>query len=87
LSPEVFAKEHIPDSINIPQGEINRLEEKFSRDKEIIVYCASADCDASTRVAKTLQEHGFTNVYDYAEGLKGWKEAGNSTAGVVSGEV
>jgi rhodanese-related sulfurtransferase len=87
LSPEAFAKEHIPDSINIPQSEIDRFEEKFARDKEIIVYCASKECDASPKTANVLQEHGFTKVYDYAEGLKGWKNAGNSTAGAVSNAV
>ena len=81
LSPEAFEKEHIPGSINIPKGNEDEFEARFAKDKEIVVYCASMDCDASTRVARELVERGFTSVYAYEAGMRRWKEAGNDSEG------
>ena len=81
LGPANFAKEHIPGSINIPVDEVNRFESKFSKDKEIIVYCASPDCDASPKVAQELMKRGFVDVHDYEEGMSDWKRAGNAVEG------
>lgn len=75
LGSEQFAKEHIPNSINIPKGREDEFEKRFSHDKEIIVYCASPECDASPNVAKDLQERGFERVLDFEGGMSSWKEA------------
>jgi rhodanese-related sulfurtransferase len=75
LNPEVFAKEHIPASINIPAGNEQEFEKRFSKEKDIILYCANSDCDASPTVAKRLAEKGFANVYDYEAGMQDWKKA------------
>lgn len=77
LPHEAFAQERIPGSINIPQGEEDRFDERFDKDKEIIVYCASFDCHASPSVARELTQRGFTAVRDYEGGIKAWKEAGH----------
>lgn len=77
LSPESFEEEHIPGSINIPQGEEEKFEQRFAKDKEIIVYCASESCDASPKAAEELRDRGFSKIYDYADGMKDWKEADN----------
>lgn len=89
LSYDEYAKEHIPNSINIPVEEINKFEEHFSREKELIVYCSSYNCDAAERAAEALAERGFQRVYDFEEGLDGWKRAGQSINGVEAsiGEV
>lgn len=81
LGPDSFEERHIPGSINIPRGEEQRFEQKFSKNKQIVVYCASPSCDASPKTARELQERGFDNVYDYAEGLKDWREADNPIKG------
>lgn len=84
-----YAKEHIPNSINIPADEIRKFEEHFSKEKELIVYCSSYDCDAAEKAAEALAERGFQRIYDLEEGLAGWKRAGNSINGVEAsmGEV
>lgn len=89
LSYSEYAKEHIPNSINIPVEEINKFEEHFSKEKELIVYCSSHDCDAAEKAAEELAERGFQRVYDYEEGIVGWKRGGNSINGVAAsmGEV
>lgn len=82
LSYDEYAKEHIPNSINIPIGEINKFEEHFSKEKEVIVYCSSYNCDAAEKAAEELAERGFQRIYDFEEGLDGWKRAGQSINGV-----
>jgi hydroxyacylglutathione hydrolase len=77
LGQDAFEAEHIPGSINIPVGHEALFEERFAKDKEIIVYCASPSCTASPSVAKALTEHGFNRVLDYEGGMSDWKEAGN----------
>lgn len=80
LGKDAFEREHIPHSINIPQGDEDTFERRFSRDKEIIVYCASRDCDASPKTARELARRGFTDVKDFEAGMKGWKTAGGALA-------
>lgn len=80
LKREQFIEEHIPGSINIPLNRLeDRAEEQLDPDEEIVVYCASTSCQASPKAWKLLDRMGYDNVWDYQEGLKGWKEAGNET--------
>jgi rhodanese-related sulfurtransferase len=76
LGEDAFREEHIPASINIPKGEEDEFERRFEKSKEIVVYCASPDCDASPSVARNLAERGFENVLDYEAGMSEWKDAG-----------
>ncbi|MFP4647013.1 MAG: rhodanese-like domain-containing protein [Candidatus Acetothermia bacterium] len=84
LSEEEYEKGHIKGAINIPLPEIGReAKKRFDSDEKIVVYCADLSCEASPEAAKKLDALGFENVYDYEEGKKGWREAGNPT---VSGK-
>lgn len=76
LSREDFEKEHIPGSINIPLLNIETVEKKFDKGKEIVVYCASESCPASEKAASKLEERGFRNVVDFRDGTDGWKKSG-----------
>lgn len=76
LGADAFREQHIPGSINIPKGEEEEFERRFEKDKEIIVYCASPDCDASPTVARELADRGFDSIRDYEAGMSEWKEAG-----------
>ena len=86
LTPDVFDEKHIPNSVNIPLSEIDQFERRFSKDKDIIVYCASSDCDASRRAASALRQRGFSHVAAYEGGIADWEQAhqpieGRSVAG------
>lgn len=76
LPQDSFIQEHIRTSVNVPVDEDNftsRVEQiAGSKEREVVVYCASFDCDASTRAAEKLQQEGFTQVYDYEGGTKDW---------------
>lgn len=81
LKPDTFDKEHIPGSINIPRGSEDVFEQRFAKDKEIIVYDDSLECKASTEVARELARRGFHRVKDYEEGIREWKEHDNVVHG------
>ena len=80
LPREEFEREHIPRSMNVPVGHLEQLEKRFEKSKPIIVYCASSECEASPKAAKELARMGFERVFDFEQGLKGWKEAGHGVA-------
>jgi rhodanese-related sulfurtransferase len=84
LGKEVFEKEHIPGSANIPITEEfgNKIKEKYpDKDRKIVVYCASFECHSSPAAAKRLEQMGYTNVYDYEGGMKDWKDGGYPVEG------
>jgi rhodanese-related sulfurtransferase len=75
LLPVSYNTWHIPGAVNM---QIDEIEKKapglFKKDDEIIVYCASFECQASTRAAKEFERLGFLNVLDFKGGKKEWKE-------------
>ena len=78
LSKDSFEAKHVPKSINIPVEELEQKapSELPDKNKEIIVYCASTECQASPKAAKKLVEMGYTSVTDYEAGVAGWQDAG-----------
>lgn len=79
LAPEDYTEYHIPGAINVPLDE--QFEEEIStavpdKDKTVIVYCMSADCDASSKAAQRLESLGYSHVLDYESGKQDWKRAG-----------
>jgi rhodanese-related sulfurtransferase len=81
LGRKEFERRHIKGAINLPLMEIGHMaKERFDPETEIVVYCADADCQASPKAAKKLENLGFRNVYDYEGGKKDWVEAGYETA-------
>jgi hypothetical protein len=54
LAPKDFEREHIPGSIDIPVRSEGGFEQRFDKNKEIIVCCAPPSRDASDRSAKRL---------------------------------
>jgi nucleoside-diphosphate-sugar epimerase/rhodanese-related sulfurtransferase len=82
LSEKDFQKEHIPGSSNVPVDRkdlATAVEDRVSGDKDhkIVVYCASPQCDASSKAAQALERAGFTNVQRYEGGMQEWKNAGH----------
>ena len=78
LSKDSFEAKHVPKSISIPVDDLEQRApaELPDKDKEIIVYCANLQCQASPTAAKKLEEIGYTNVTDYENGIAGWQDAG-----------
>ena len=84
LDEEHFPDTQIPGSINIPQSRddfVQRVEQEAgTTNQKIVVYCASTECSSSPKAAKKLEEAGFSNVFDFEAGAKGWEAAGQPLA-------
>ena len=77
--PEKYWREaHLPGAIQIDYTEIGKKAEKLLPDKEskIVVYCASTECQNSTKASRNLESLGYKEVYEYVEGKQDWTEAG-----------
>lgn len=81
LAPEAFARERIPESINIPAQDVDAFERRFEKGKELVLYCASPSCDASPKVARELVRRGYNRVVDYEGGVSDWREGGQPLEG------
>ena len=77
LPQKYFDAEHLPGALNIPHDEIQARAPDMLPDNEafIVVYCASTDCRNSKIATDTLQQMGYTNAFEYAEGKQHWLEA------------
>lgn len=78
LPATVFAGGHLPGAINLPSDDI--LEQASARlpdrDATLVVYCASATCKRAGLSAGRLEQLGYTHIFHYQEGKKGWLAEG-----------
>lgn len=78
LGAESFEKTQIPGAINVPLNDsafTARVEQEAGgKDKPVVVYCASQQCDSSEKAAKKLDDAGFTDVSRYTGGAAAWQE-------------
>ena len=78
LPRKYYEAEHLPGAINVPHDEVQATATRLIPDKSgpVIVYCANTECRNSHTAAEAMRELGYSLVYEYTEGKKGWKEAG-----------
>jgi rhodanese-related sulfurtransferase len=78
LPEEVYAQGHLPGAANIHPRRADELAPSLLPDPHarIVVYCGSATCDASLRVAQRLGHLGYHNVHRYTAGKHDWITAG-----------
>jgi hydroxyacylglutathione hydrolase len=81
LGEDAYAACHIQGSINVPFDRLATTAASWQKNKEIIVYCSSAQCSASKKAYALLVGLGFINVYEYAGGMKEWREKGLPVGG------
>jgi|SRR3989338_1554998 len=75
LPRESYEQEHIQGAISLPLGEIDEnAAGLLNKEETIVVYCASFECQASTKAAEKLQALGYKKALDYKGGLKDYKE-------------
>ena|SRR5690606_15633634 len=78
LPRDAFNQAHIRTSVNVPVDNSHFIDTVESicgsKERKVVVYCASFDCDASTQAAQELEKAGFHQVYDYEGGTKDWIE-------------
>jgi len=79
LPADQYAKGHLPEAISVPMDERFNDEVRLSvpdKATDVVVYCDSSKCLTSQVAGERLEELGYANVFDYAEGKAGWKDAG-----------
>jgi len=80
LLPEHYQSCHIPGAVNACVYEVVFLDTVRSlvpdRNAPIVVYDTSRRSQASASAARKLQDSGYINVCELAEGLDGWVAAG-----------
>ena len=78
LSPAAFEEGHLPGAKPLlPEQAEKRAAELIPRkDSEVVVYCATAACQNSTKLALKLMKLGYTDVKDYEAGKEDWLAAG-----------
>jgi rhodanese-related sulfurtransferase len=78
LPEKYWQDSHLPGALQMDYTEVADKAHKLLPDKEakVIVYCASTECQNSSKAARKLEDLGYTNVHEYAEGKQHWLEAG-----------
>lgn len=73
---ESYRTEHIKGAISLPLSDVDeKAEQTLNKNDEIIVYCSSFSCTASSTEVEKLRKMGFKNIKHYAGGIKDWKKA------------
>ena len=84
LSADSFEETRIPGAVNIPldnEDFVTHVKELAGgKDKPVVVYCASQQCNSSEKAAEKLENAGFTAVTDFAGGFKAWQENSESVS-------
>jgi membrane protein DedA with SNARE-associated domain/rhodanese-related sulfurtransferase len=66
----------IPDARWIPPGALDAPHQLFSKDDDVVFYCAEPREATSARLAMLLAAHGYKHVHPLSGGLEGWRQAG-----------
>lgn len=69
---------HLPGAINLPSGDIveqapARLPD---RNATLVAYCAGATCKRAGLSAERLGRLGYSRIFHYEAGKRGWQAAG-----------
>src|SRR5712675_1852231 len=85
---EAFEKTRIPGAISVPQDEPDFADRVVravgAKNKKLVVYCASQQCNSSEKATKKLEEAGFTSVLTYKGGAEAWKKEARTSAAATS---
>jgi len=85
LPADMFAQTKLPGAINIAEQDadfVERVEKKAGgKDKTVVVYCASMQCNSSANAAEKLDQAGFADVYDFEAGAEGWFQLNSEKSG------
>jgi membrane protein DedA with SNARE-associated domain/rhodanese-related sulfurtransferase len=67
----------IPGAISAHPADIDPIIKSYSRDTEIIVYCACPNEESAATAAKHLKQAGFKKIRPLLGGIEAWVQAGH----------
>jgi len=82
LSKRVSIDCRIPGSVNVPVHKLATTFRSWSKDTNIVLYCAGLSCPLSNYAFDALRKLGFTNVRVFDGGLRTWKGNNFPTIGL-----
>jgi rhodanese-related sulfurtransferase len=75
-----YAERHIPRALNLPPEELEKSGAKrvagIAKDRKIVVYCSSVNCDLALDATEKLESLGFTRIVIFWDGFFAWNRAG-----------
>ena len=85
LDKELHTDCHIKGSVNVPFEQVQEYAiANWSKDTELVFYCANYKCTASGESARQLKALGYEKVYAYEAGTAEWKKLGYPVEGPCS---
>lgn len=78
-----FKKGHIPNAINIPDTQFDKLSDRLPADKGtlLVFYCGGEKCKLSSNSAHKAKELGYHNIRTYTAGFPAWQKAYGKSSG------
>jgi rhodanese-related sulfurtransferase len=79
LPAQYYDAGHLPGAVHLPLDAIEngRLAEILpAKDRDVVLYCASATCQNSHIAARELASLGYTSLSVFGGGKAAWSEAG-----------
>jgi len=67
----------IPGAISAHPADVDPIIKSYSRDAEIIVYCACPNEESAATAAKHLKQVGFKKIRPLLGGIEAWRQAGH----------
>ena len=80
LNAEHYARGHVPGAVNIDYEKMTPKMLPSRKDHALVFYCAGPGCPVSDMAAHKAARWGYTNVWVYKGGIKGWRAAGMKVA-------
>ena len=68
--PAEYASEHIPNSILIPLGELDRRLDELDKTKKVYVICRTGN--RSGYAVEYMMSQGFNDIYNVLPGMINW---------------
>jgi rhodanese-related sulfurtransferase len=97
MSPEAFAKDHIPGSVSftLENSPISRLFKKKAfrqflgpnKDRPLVFYSFRPPCANCHSAALLAVRLGYRQVFRYPDGVVGWMRSGRAAAGTMHDEI
>ena len=78
-----YGEAHIPGSVNVAASKTAKRLPELVKDKAraVVFYCNGPNCTKTVKAAKAATAAGYTDVWEYKEGLPGWGKAGQKVDG------
>ncbi|MFH1009718.1 MAG: rhodanese-like domain-containing protein [bacterium] len=82
--PELYAQGHIAGALNFPREHYDEHRDQLlpllDKERLIVIYCDSEECEVALELAETLLAEGFGRIAVFEGGWAEWEQSGYPTA-------